>query len=67
MEKAKKPFFQYSQESIEAAIAACRNGMPYSTAVPRNTLKNKVLGKTPLERKMSPSNVLTKTEENAIV
>lgn len=72
MEKGKKPFFQYSQETMEASVAACRNGMPFSTAakmyeVPRNTLKNKVLGKTPMERKMGPSSVLSKTEENALV
>lgn len=73
MEKGKKrPFFQYSEERMETAIAACRNGMPFSTAakmyeVPRSTLKNKVKGRTPVARKMGPPSVLSKAEENALV
>ncbi|KAJ8929778.1 hypothetical protein NQ314_017502 [Rhamnusium bicolor] len=55
-----------------AAVEACKNGMPYSTAskhfgVPRMTLKYKVLGETPMERKMGPKTVLTVKEENKLV
>lgn len=65
-------FFRYSQESMLSAIAACRGGMPSSTAartfsVPRNTLKNKVKGKTKVERKMGPATVLSTKEEKALV
>lgn len=55
-----------------AAVEACKNGMPFSTAskqfgVPRMTLKYKVWGKTPIERKMGPKTVLTKKEEDKLV
>ena len=34
--------------------------------VPRSTLMNKVHGKTPLNRRMGPSTILTETEKNAL-
>lgn len=59
MEKGKKPFFQYSQETMEAAVAACRNGMPFSTAakmyeVPRITLKKQSVRKNTNGKKNGP-------------
>lgn len=53
----KRPKFLYTEEQMQLAIDAVNNGeSAYSVSkrlnVPRSTLENKVMGKTPLSRKI---------------
>lgn len=69
---SKKPFFKYSKEQMEDAIADVKRGLAVATSarkhkVPRVTLMYKIQGKTPTERKMGRDSYLTKEEEGVLV
>ena len=64
--------YKYDESSMQAAIESVRGGMSKKAAaavhdVPRSTLGDKILGKTPLERKMGGTPYLTTDEGNKIV
>ena len=71
--KGIKPKFLYSEEAMMNAMHAViiQNRSFHKASitfgVPHNTLENKVKGKSPRERKMGPSLVLTATEEDTLV
>lgn len=71
--KGFKPKFLYSEEAMKNAMHAVdtKNMSCHKASVkfgvPRSTLENKVKGKTPRERKMGPSSVLTAEEEDTLV
>lgn len=68
----KRQFFAYSEEDMQKAIEAVKNGMTKKKAaieysVPRSTLLRKLSGHVPLRRKMGPPSELSETEENVLV
>lgn len=71
-EKKRKQFFKYSEEDLERAIDAVRHsGMKLREAerrfnVPHSTLINKLKQKTELKRRMGPSTVIPKVEEELL-
>ena len=63
---------QYSENDMEKALEAVKNGIPVFRAskmfnVPRTTLLYKHTGKYPVERKIGPETVLSKHEEALLV
>lgn len=68
----KGAFLSYSDEAMTQAVNDVRlHDTPIRAAakkfgVPRQTLANKVTGKSPLARKMGPATMLTKEEEERI-
>lgn len=70
--KNKRPFFSYSDESMQKAVEAVKNGVSKKKAaiefnVPRSTLVRKVSGRVSLVRKMGPSSELSEAEEKTLV
>ena len=65
-------FLKYSEDAMIAAVENVLNfNTPIRTAakqfgVPRITLKYKVDGKSPIERRMGPDTILTKEEETEV-
>lgn len=62
----------YTREQMANAIEEVRKGQKISTAatkhgVPRITLRNKITGKSPIDRNPGPSTVLTHVEERLLV
>ena len=67
------PKFAYSEEQMEKAIRAVsvenmskRKAAEYFN-VPRSTLSDKILGKTPMTRRKGPNPYISKKEEAEIV
>ncbi|XP_063215801.1 uncharacterized protein LOC134527237 [Bacillus rossius redtenbacheri] len=63
---------KYEPHQMEEALQAVKDGMSIKQAaerhgVPRNTLSDKVKGKTPIGRKMGPESWLKKEEESMLV
>lgn len=68
----KKPKFCTSEEDMRSAVEAVKNGESGFSAskryqVPRSTLMNKLEGKSPLERKMSPAPCFGEAGEHLLV
>lgn len=64
--------YQYAEAKMQDAIKAVREGMSKRAAakqyeVPRTTLNDKMLGKTPEERIIGKSPILTSEEEDSLV
>ena len=69
----KRPLFRYSVEQMENAIrAVTEDGMPKKAAartfnVPRQTLQDKIAGRTQIGRKMGKDPYLSTLQEEEIV
>lgn len=68
----KKSRFKYSEESMNSAVAAVKDGTAIRAAskqykVPRATLFDKVNGRTQIGRKVGHDPYLTRDEEVSIV
>ena len=66
------PKFAYKEEDMEKAIAAVEGGMSKRCAsktfgVPRTTLMDKLVGRTPRERRIGHLPYLTRLEEDDLV
>ena len=65
-------YLKYSTESMDSSLKEVREGRLTCNAasktynVPRTTLRDKVAGKSPEKRRMGPSPVLTKAEEDSL-
>ena len=67
-----RQYLKYLTESMDSALKEVRedrltcNAASKTYNVPRTTLRDKVAGKSPEERRMGPSPVLTKAEEDSL-
>ena len=67
-----RQYLKYSIQSMDSALKEIREGHLTCNAaskiysVPRTTLRDKLTGKSPEERRMGPSPVLTKAEEDSL-
>ncbi|VEN54906.1 unnamed protein product [Callosobruchus maculatus] len=66
-------FFKYSENDLFRAVHSIKSGeisLNYASklyGIPKSTLSNKLNKKVPMERKMGPTTILTKEEEEELV